>query len=385
MKITLPSLHPLQLHVAQHPARFKVLVCGRRWGKTRLGSVLALKDALEGKRVWWVAPTYSISTIAWAMIKPMALQVGAEILESTRTAKFSSGGFISCKSGDQPNNLRGESLDLVILDEADFLPENVWNEVLRPALADRKGRAVMISTPNVEGGWFHQLFQQGTEGHPEISSWQLPSITNPYLDPEEIQAARQSMPDIVFRREFQAEFVSFGGALLKEGWLQYGPQPPRESLEVAIGVDLAISTKDGADYTAAVALGRDAQGHIWVLDAARVREPFDGVLRFIRAFASRWNPDVVAIEQVQFQAAVVTELIRTTNLPVMGIKPDKDKVTRFFPVQARFEQGMITLCHELPLEFRRELLGFPVAAHDDWVDALAYAYRAGLNSGIAMT
>lgn len=347
--------------------------------------MLALKDALEGKRVWWVAPTYSISTIAWAMIKPMALQVGAEILESTRTAKFSSGGFISCKSGDQPNNLRGESLDLVILDEADFLPENVWNEVLRPALADRKGRAVMISTPNVEGGWFHQLFQQGTEGHPEISSWQLPSITNPYLDPEEIQAARQSMPDIVFRREFQAEFVSFGGALLKEGWLQYGPQPPREALEVAIGVDLAISTKDGADYTAAVALGRDAQGHIWVLDAARVREPFDGVLRFIRAFASRWNPDVVAIEQVQFQAAVVTELIRTTNLPVMGIKPDKDKVTRFFPVQARFEQGMITLCHELPLEFRRELLGFPVAAHDDWVDALAYAYRAGLNSGIAMT
>lgn len=385
MRITLPTLHPLQLQVAQHPARFKVLVCGRRWGKTRLGSVLALKDALEGKRVWWVAPTYGISTIAWHMIKPMALQVGAEISESTRTARFASGGFIGCKSGDQPNNLRGESLDLVILDEADFLPEQVWTEVLRPALADRKGRAVMISTPNIEGGWFHMLFQAGLEGHPDVASWQLPSVSNPFLDPQEIAAARNTVPDIVFRREFMAEFVSFGGALLKEGWLQYGPLPPREALEVTIGVDLAISTKDGADWTAAVALGRDGNGHIWILDAARVREPFDGVLRFIRAFASRWNPDLIAIEQVQYQAAVVTELIRTTNLPVMGIKPDKDKITRFFPVQARFEQGMITLGHDLPPEFRKELLGFPVGSHDDWVDALSYAYRAGLNSGIAMT
>lgn len=385
MKVTLPPLHPLQKMVATHPARFKILVCGRRWGKTRLGSVMALKAALEGKRVWWVAPTYSISTIAWQMIRPMASQLGGEIAESTRTAKFPTGGFISCKSGDQPNNLRGESLDLVILDEADFLDEIVWTEVLRPALADRKGQAVMISTPNIEGGWFHSLFQKGQDGTQDIISWQFPSASNPYLDPEELEAARASIPEIVYRREFLAEFVSSSGALLKEAWLQTGNPPLRDQMDVTIGVDLAISTKDGADYTACVAIGREPDGHIWILDAQRTRQPFDGVLRFIKGFCEAWNPSIVAIEQVQYQAAVVTELLRTTNLPVMGIRPDKDKVTRFYPLQARFEQGMVFLSRDLPQEYRRELLGFPVGAHDDMVDATVYAYRAGLNSGIQMT
>jgi predicted phage terminase large subunit-like protein len=385
MKVTLPPLHALQKMVATHPARFKILVCGRRWGKTRLGSVMALKAALEGKRVWWVAPTYSISTIAWQMIRPMASQLGGEIAESTRTAKFPTGGFISCKSGDQPNNLRGESLDLVILDEADFLDEIVWTEVLRPALADRKGQAVMISTPNIEGGWFHSLFQKGQDGTQDIISWQFPSASNPYLDPEELEAARASIPEIVYRREFLAEFVSSSGALLKEAWLQTGNPPLRDQMDVTIGVDLAISTKDGADYTACVAIGRQPDGHIWILDAQRTRQPFDGVLRFIKGFCEAWNPSIVAIEQVQYQAAVVTELLRTTNLPVMGIRPDKDKVTRFYPLQARFEQGMVFLSRDLPQEYRRELLGFPVGAHDDMVDATVYAYRAGLNSGIQMT
>jgi hypothetical protein len=346
---------------------------------------MALKSALEGKRVWWVAPTYSISTIAWQMIRPMASQLGGEIAESTRTAKFPTGGFISCKSGDQPNNLRGESLDLVILDEADFLDEIVWTEVLRPALADRKGQAVMISTPNIEGGWFHSLFHKGQDGTQDIISWQFPSSSNPYLDPEELEAARASIPEIVYRREFLAEFVSSSGALLKEAWLQTGNPPLRDQIDVTIGVDLAISTKDGADYTACVAIGRQPDGHIWILDAQRTRQPFDGVLRFIKGFCEAWNPSIVAIEQVQYQAAVVTELLRTTNLPVMGIRPDKDKVTRFYPLQARFEQGMVFLSRDLPQEYRRELLGFPVGAHDDMVDATVYAYRAGLNSGIQMT
>lgn len=385
MKIVLPPLHALQMEVARHPARFKILVCGRRWGKTRLGSCLALKAALEGKRVWWVAPTYSISNISWAMIRPMAVAAGADIMESTRTARFTSGGFIACKSGDQPNNLRGESLDLVLLDEADFLDEVVWTEVLRPALADRKGQAIMISTPNTEGGWFHQLFLQGQEGHPDIASWQFPSASNPFLDPDEILSAKGSLPEIVFKREFMAEFVSSSGALLKEGWLNWGSPPPRESLSVSIGVDLAISTKDGADFTAMVAVGRDPEGRIWILDVTRARLPFDGVLKFIKAFSAQWNPDVVAIEQVQYQAAVVTELLRTTNLPVIGIRPDRDKVTRFYPLQARFEQGLVYLANDLPLEFKRELLGFPVGAHDDWVDALVYGYQASLNGTVAMS
>ena len=377
--IRLPELHEAQAVVARDPARFRVLVCGRRWGKTRLGVVLALRMALEGRKSWWVAPTYAISGIAWEMLRVMSRAVGAQAHESTRTLRFPSGGIIACKSADNPDNLRGEGLDFLVLDEADFVPRRVWEEVLRPALADRKGKAVIISTPNVEGGWFHELVQKGQGEDPEVRSWCLPSWTNPHLDETEVDAARSSLPAIVFRREFGAEFVSAAGALLRREWVRVGEPPAREDLDVSVGVDLAISTKDGADWTAAVALGRDRTGALYVLDVARGRMPFHGVLGFIKAFAGKWRPQVVAVEQVQFQAAVVTELLRTTDLPVVGVRPDKDKVTRFTGIQARFEQGLVTLAPDLPQDFSRELLGFPVADHDDMVDALVYAHR-GLGS-----
>jgi predicted phage terminase large subunit-like protein len=383
--IRLPKLHSAQAEVAKDGTRFRVLVCGRRWGKTRLGAVLALKAALEGKRVWWVAPTYSISGIAWEQVRAMARPLGASALESLRTLRFPAGGFVAFKSADNPDNLRGEGLDFLVMDEADFVVRRVWEEVLRPALADRKGKALIISTPNIEGGWFHELVQRGQGEDPEVRAWQLPSWTNPHLDGAEIDAARGTLPAIVFRREFGAEFVSAAGALLRREWVKTGEAPPLEELEVAIGVDLAISTKDGADWTAAVALGRDGTGNLWVLDVARARLPFHQVLSFIQGFSSRWNPRAVAVEQVQFQAAVVTELLRTTNLPVIGVRPDRDKVTRFTGLQARFEQGMVWTVPGLMPEFARELLGFPVADHDDMVDALVYAHRALGHGGLEMS
>lgn len=388
MRVRLPSLHHYQQIVAKDPSRFKVLVCGRRWGKSKLAAVLALRAALLGQKVWWVAPTYSVSSIGWRMIRPMAEQVFAETQESVRTVTFPTGGSITCKSADVPQNLRGESLDLVIIDEADFIQERVWTEVLRPSLADRKGSAIIISTPNIEGGWFHNIFNIGQDGSdPNTKSWRFPSITNPYLDPDEIEAAKRSLPEIVFRREFMAEFVSSSGALLKEDWLRVTNNIPDRSefISLAVGVDLAISTREGADYTAAVVLGKTKDGRIYILEAARTRSPFDGVLRFIQDISDKWKPDMVAIEQVQYQAAVVTELLRTTSLPVQGVRPDKDKITRFYPVQARFEQGLVYLSKELPPEFKRELLGFPVGAHDDFVDALAHAYRALANGTISMS
>jgi predicted phage terminase large subunit-like protein len=377
--IRLPKLHSAQAEVAKDPTRFRVLVCGRRWGKTRLGSVLALRAGLEGKRVWWVAPTYSISGIAWEQVRSMARPLGATALESLRTLRFAGGGFVAFKSADNPDNLRGEGLDFLVMDEADFVARRVWEEVLRPALADRKGKALIISTPNVEGGWFHQLVQRGQGEDLEVKAWQMPSWTNPHLDGAELDAARGTLPAIVFRREFGAEFVSAAGALLRREWVKVGEPPARGDLEVSVGVDLAISTKEGADWTAAVALGRDRKGELWVLDVARVRAPFHAVLEFIKAMSAKWNPQVIAVEQVQYQAAVVTELLRTTNLPVVGVRPDRDKVTRFTGIQARFEQGMVWLSPDLPGEFSRELLGFPVADHDDMVDALVYAHR-GLGS-----
>lgn len=373
--IRLPRLHPKQLEVARHPARFKALVCGRRWGKTRLGVGLGLETCLRGGRVWWVAPTYSQSSIAWRLAQPMAAQIpGSTIRVADMALLFPGGGEFWFKSADKPQNLRGEGLDLLVMDEADFIDGDVWEQALRPTLADRKGRALFISSPNVENGWFHRIVQRGEGVDPQWKSWSFPSNTNPFLDPAEIEDARKALPSIVFRREFGAEFVSSGGARVQRAWLK--TSTPAFGLHVTMGVDLAISTKDGADYSAVAVLGRGSEGITWVLDVQRLRAPFHQVLQFIRALAEKWNPRSIAVESVQFQAAAVQELLRTTTLPVVAARADRDKLTRFQPLEARYEQGLVRHAPGLPPEFEQELLSFPVGEHDDQVDALAHAWAA---------
>ena len=388
MQIVLPPLHKNQLAVAKSTARFKILVCGRRWGKTRLGATLALQTALSGGHVFWVAPTYSVTGIAWRLLRTLVSPLNVIISESTRTITFQSGGWISCRSGDRPDLLRGESLDLVILDEADFIPdgERLWTEVLRPALADRKGKAVMISTPNVENGWFHALFREGqdSKNKSSIKSWQFSSYTNPHLDPKELDVLRGQISEIAFRREILAEFVSAAGALIKPEWIKLS-DPPEIHGPVYMACDLAISTKDGADYTAIVCLTKTQDGRIFILSAVRTRAPFNSILEFIKGQASIWNPELIGIEAVQYQQAVVQELLRTTSLPVIGLKPDKDKVSRFTPLQARFEQGLVHVNPSIPPHYLQELQAFPVGSHDDMVDATAYAYQLASRPTIAMS
>jgi len=324
--------------------------------------------------------------IGYRLAVPLASAIpGSEVSKSDRMISFPGGGELWFKSADVGHgSLRGEGLDLAILDEAAFVPGDVWQKQIRPALSDRKGRGLFISTPNGEGDWFHEAYLRAEKGTPGWRAWRLPSWTNPYLDPEEIAEARSNLPSIVFRQEFGAEFVSAAGARVRREWLRVGRPPEGERLTVTMGVDLAISTKDGADYTAAVVMGKAADGRIYILDASRARLPFDGVLRFIRDMAGKHRPEGIAIETVQYQAAVVSELLRTTDLPIRGVRPDRDKVTRFQPLEARMEQGLVYLDPGLPEEFTRELLAFPLGEHDDWIDAMAYAY-AGAGRVIAWT
>ena len=148
MRIVMPYLHPAQQEVFNDPTRFQVLVCGRRWGKTRLAVVKGLTELLNGKRVWWVAPTYAVSGIGWRLLKTVASGIqGVEVREADRMVRFGATGEFWFKTAERPDNLRGEGLDLLLMDEADFIDEEVWTEVLRPALSDRLGRAMFISTP----------------------------------------------------------------------------------------------------------------------------------------------------------------------------------------------------------------------------------------------
>ena len=284
--------------------------------------------------------------------------------------------FWTLHNTDDPG--RGRKYARVFIDEAAIVPthrlERQWNAAIRPTLTDYKGDAWFGSTPTGMN-YYRDLWLRGQDArHPDWASWQMPTTANPFIDPAEVAGARSELPDIVFQQEYLAQFVDMAGARVKREWLRHG-EPPDTFDTIAMGVDLAISTKEGSDYTAVVVLGRTADGLTWVIAAERTRAAFHGVVSFIQAMAARYNPSVIAIEQVQYQAAVVQELLRKTALPVRGIRPDRDKVTRFQPLEARYEQSLVWHASGLH-EYEDELLSFPEGAHDDLVDAAAYAFNA---------
>ena len=376
--LRLPRPHQAQRRILDEARRYNVLACGRRFGKTTLGGNLLADPILrEAKPVAWFAPTYRLLEEAYndhrRIYQPVirrAVQTPAPRIE------LITGAAIDYWTLDDPATVaRGRKYRRVIIDEAAMARhlEQAWTEAIRPTLTDYRGDAFFLSTPK-GGNYFKALYDlAGTD--PDWARWSMPTTANPHIDPAEVDAAALSLPSIAYRQEYLAEFVDAAGARIRREWLRTGPAP--DGLAVQIGVDLAISTKADADYTAAVAIGRADDGTIHVLDAARIRASFDGVLRFVEDMAAKWQPSAIGVEQVQYQAAVVQELLRRTRLPVRGIRPDRDKVTRFGALEARYEQGLVVHAPDLPAWFADELLSFPVGRHDDAVDALAYAWHVG--------
>jgi hypothetical protein len=216
LTVTLPRLHPGQRTVRDSSARFKVLACGRRWGKTLLGVALCVEAAAKGGRAWWIGPTFPIASIGWRAVKHLAKQIpGSEIREGERMATLPGGGWIQVRSSDNPDSLRGEGLDLAVFDEAAFQVEDAWVEAVRPALSDRQGKALFISTPQGRN-WFWRLWTRGQAGDAEWASWTFPTSDNPHIDPVEIIAAKQGLPERTFAQEYEADFSLSEGVFFPE-------------------------------------------------------------------------------------------------------------------------------------------------------------------------
>lgn len=217
------------------------MVCGRRWGKTRLGAWKALRTAIEGGRVWWVAPVYQTAEIAWRILEPLIAKIpGTTSNQTDHVFFFPGGGELWFKSAELPKNLRGEGLNGLIMDEADFIEGSLWSKVLRPALADRKGWALFISTPNTKGGWFHSLYRLGQSGkNPQWGAWHHPSWTNPFLDPKEIEDAKDDMSQLEFDQEFGAEFVQSPDTVYHnfDEFVNVAPCPFNPALHLYMGLD----------------------------------------------------------------------------------------------------------------------------------------------------
>ena len=373
MEIRLQKPHPGQQTILNQSRRFNIACMGRRFGKTALGTRLLADEAIDKQPAAWFAPTYKLLDEVWRELRRRLSPIITRQDSQQHRMELLTGGSIDCWSLDNPDAGRGRKYKRVIIDEAAMARnlEEAWTQAIRPTLADLSGDAWFFSTPK-GGNYFKTLYNKAADD-PDWARWQMPTASNPYILAGEIEAMRADLPELVYRQEVLAEFVYLEGVLMRREWLHYGVV---SGLPITLGVDLALSTKQGADYTSIVAMSRDASGTIYILDAQRIQAPFYSVLQFIQQMAAKWHPSVIAIEQVQYQAAVVQELLRTTTLPVYGVRPDKDKTTRFLPLLARYEQGLVCHAPSLPGWFEEELLTFPIGDHDDGVDAAAHAFDA---------
>lgn len=373
--MTIPRPHTAQAQVLADAKRFNILCMGRRWGKTTLISNRIVTVSVERGLPYGVfAPTYKLLEEAYIGLRKLLEPVTVRsVSHPSPRLELITGASVDFWTLDDPKTVgRGRKYGEAYIDEAAMARhlEEAWQQAIRPTLTDYKGSAWFGSTPK-GGNYYKTLFDQA-DGMEDWARFQMPTTTNPYIDPDEVEAARSQLPSLVFRQEYLAEFVDAEGARISRAWLKYGD--PASDLPRYMGVDLAISERQGADYTAAAVISRDDDGRIYLLDVQRVRAPFHQVLQFIEGMAAKWNPSVIAIEQVQYQAAVVQELKRKTTLPIKGVKPDKDKQARFLPLEGRYEQGLVYHSKDLPRIFEDELLSFPMGDHDDMVDAMAYAF-----------
>ena len=395
-KVKLPELHDGQIQVAQSNARFKVLAAGRRWGKTRLGVWLCLEQAWRGKRAWWIAPTYAMALEGWKDLRNIGVEFGTIIKESEKTIITPTGGMVSIKSSDNPDRLRGAGLDFVVLDECAFMKENVWAEVVRPTLTERRGGALFISTPKGYN-WFSKLFDNA-EKLEDWDRWQLPSQTNPFVPLDELAIAKQEIGSFLYSQEYDAQFVELSGGLFNNQWFKYfdygyetvydnkGYEKDRriikydkkqvafDDLRIITSVDLATSTKESADYTVVSTIGVSKNQEVFVLEVVRKRLEAPQVLKLLQATYDKWTPEIIGIERAGYQLAFIQMARSQTNLPIRELKADKDKYSRALPLSAKMEAGLVYFhnSNDWYLELEKELLQFPAGEHDDQVDSLAY-------------
>ncbi|HEX4750078.1 MAG TPA: phage terminase large subunit [Bryobacteraceae bacterium] len=228
------SLSKAQGEVYKAKKRFRVLVAGRRFGKTHLALVELIHTAWNNpaSTCWYIAPSYrQAKRIAWDRLKSMIGGAGiAQALESELTIRLANGSAISLRGADQYDSLRGNGLDFVVLDEFAQMSPEVWTEVIRPALADRKGRALFIGTPQGHDHLYDRFqFAQSQSlagastpesreelagggsavAGPSNADWaafRYRTLDGGNVTEEELASAARELDDRLFRQEFEASF-----------------------------------------------------------------------------------------------------------------------------------------------------------------------------------
>jgi len=368
MIIEVPEAHINQDKILESEARFIVVMCGRRFGKSELSQIKIITEAVQGKQIAYITPTYSLAKVFFnRLIHALPFLNNKSDLKLS----FPNGGSVEFFTGERLDNLRGRKFHWVIVDEASFIPdlEQGWLNSIRPTLTDYKGRALFLSTPRGKN-YFYSLFMKDEQGW---ESFKFTTYDNPYIDKTEIDEARTQLPEAVFEQEYMANPMENAANPFGSSQIRSCIQPLSTREIVSFGIDLAKST----DFTAII--GLDSGGNVAYFDR----------------FQMDWNSTKQAILQLPKKPMLIdstgvgdpiVEDLQREGRHIMGLKFTQVSKQQLMlglqtAIQSRkigYPEGHIVKELEV-FEYQYSATGVKYSApsgfHDDCVMALALAYQ----------
>ena len=406
------NLSKKQKELFESRARFRTGMMGRRFGKNEVGSACVIDYATrpetypygadENPVIWWVAPTYRQAYL-YGYEKVLEKLPGVIVDDdNTRGSEWGpsrielhTGAIIEFLSYNNPAGLQGAGVDLFVGDEWAYSPSDVWNQDIRPMLMDSGGGALKISKPLGENHFWEDYARGAGESLPyndgpdtldDYESFHATAYDNPIIPDGEIEQAKQTTPESVFRQEYLAD-PQAGGRLLTLDMLETASEEEwtnaSQNWKWHIGVDIGVTMDPGkarendSDYWAVAVVSEHPRKPIaYVVDVARERgQTPDKAAAWLYNLISHIPSNKVYIETVQAQRWFL-EHAREVGLNPVSVDHDRPKEERLTFLSVPFSNGNVKLLEGTDWsDFRNEWASFPSGNHDDQLDALEMALR----------
>ena len=321
-------------------------MCGRRWGKSLISRNIAIEEALNSKRVAYITPTYKLGKKFFDKIIKTTPENARHANRTELTINFITGGSILFFTGENLDAIRGDDFDCVIIDEACYIPnlEDGWNNAIRPTLTDRQGRALFISTPRGKD-FFYRLYLRN--GDTDFESFKYTTYDNPFINNNEIDSARASLPTAVFEQEYLANPMENAANPFGMDFIRANIAEISGGVPICYGIDLAKS------YDYSVIVGLDSNGHVCHYDR----------------FQSDWNSTKAKIRLLHN----VPKVIDATGVgdPIVEDLQKEDYMIEGFKFTSHSKQQLI---EGLVLAIQQGLVKYPEGSIVDELSLFEYVY-----------
>lgn len=347
-------------------------MCGRRWGKSLISQTLAIENAIEGKLIAYITPTYQLAKIFYEEVVKLLPAIMYTGNKSDLVITFFTGGSIRFFTGERLDNLRGQKFHLAIIDEASYIAnlEQGWLNAIRPTLTDYIGKAIFLSTPKGQN-YFYSLYMKSGEN--DWQSFKFSTYDNPYISRLEIDDARTQLPVAVFEQEYMANPMENASNPFGSQFIKLCTKPQSTFETVYFGIDLAKSV----DWT--VIIGLDQNGNVSLLK--RFQMDWGSTKQEILNLPKK----PIVIDSTGVGDPIYEDLLRQ-GINIQGVKfTSQSKQQLMMGLQTAIQTGRIgfpegIITQELEIfEYQYTPTGVKYSApsgfHDDCVMALALAWH----------